>query len=42
MLLTGHIWEGVLILATGVLVISTIDNLLRPVLLGKDVEMHPL
>jgi predicted PurR-regulated permease PerM len=29
-------------LATGILVISTIDNLLRPILLGKDVEMHPL
>jgi predicted PurR-regulated permease PerM len=42
MLLTGHIWEGVLILAVGTLVISTVDNLLRPVLLGKDVEMHPL
>ncbi|MBU2026039.1 MAG: AI-2E family transporter [Proteobacteria bacterium] len=42
MLLTGHIWEGVLILAVGVLVISTVDNLLRPILIGKDVEMHPL
>ena len=42
MLLTGHIWEGVLILAAGVLVISTVDNLLRPILIGKDVEMHPL
>lgn len=42
MLLYGHIWEGVLILAVGSLVISTVDNLLRPILLGKDVEMHPL
>lgn len=42
MLLTGHIWEGVLILAAGAFVISTVDNLLRPILLGKDVEMHPL
>jgi predicted PurR-regulated permease PerM len=42
MLLAGHIWEGVLILAVGVLVISTVDNLLRPILIGKDVEMHPL
>ena len=42
MLLTGHIWEGVLILAAGVLVISMVDNLLRPILIGKDVEMHPL
>jgi len=31
-----------MILATGVLVISTIDNLLRPILIGQDVEMHPL
>ncbi|MHB8770246.1 MAG: AI-2E family transporter [Syntrophales bacterium] len=41
-LLTGHLWEGGLILGTGIFVISTIDNLLRPVLIGKDVEMHPL
>jgi predicted PurR-regulated permease PerM len=42
MLLYGHIWEGVLILAFGTFVISTVDNLLRPILIGKDVEMHPL
>ncbi len=42
MVLTGHIWEGVLILAFGFLVISTIDNLLRPILIGKDVELHSL
>ncbi len=42
MLLTGHIWEGILILAVGTFVISTVDNLLRPILIGKDVEMHPL
>jgi len=42
MLLTGHVWEGVLILAFGGLVISTVDNIFRPILIGKDVEMHPL
>ena len=42
MLLSGQIWEGILILASGVLVISMVDNLLRPILIGKDVEMHPL
>jgi predicted PurR-regulated permease PerM len=42
MLLSGQIWEGVLILASGILVISMVDNLLRPILIGKDVEMHPL
>jgi predicted PurR-regulated permease PerM len=42
MLLTGHLWEGILILASGFLLISTIDNLLRPLLIGKDVALHPL
>lgn len=42
MLLNGQIWEGMLILAFGVIVISMVDNLLRPILIGKDVEMHPL
>jgi predicted PurR-regulated permease PerM len=42
MLLNGQIWEGILILASGFLVISMVDNLLRPLLIGKDVEMHPL
>ena len=42
MLLSGHLWEGVTILTFGVLVISLGDNLLRPMLIGSDVELHPL
>ena len=42
MLLTGHLWKGILILAFGVFAISIADNLLRPILLGRDVQMHPL
>jgi predicted PurR-regulated permease PerM len=42
MLLTGRLWEGILILAAGLFVISTVDNVLRPILVGKDVAMHPL
>jgi predicted PurR-regulated permease PerM len=42
MLLGGHLWEGVAILTFGVLVISLGDNLLRPMLIGSDVELHPL
>jgi predicted PurR-regulated permease PerM len=42
MLLSGSFWEGLLILGVGIFLISTIDNLLRPLLIGKDVEMHPL
>lgn len=42
MLTLGAIWQGVFILIFGTLVISTIDNLLRPILVGKDIQMHPL
>lgn len=42
MLILGNIWQGVTILIIGALVISTIDNLLRPPLVGKDIQLHPL
>jgi len=42
MLLLGHIWQGIAILVFGAVVISLVDNLLRPILLGKDIQMHPL
>ncbi|NPU83134.1 MAG: AI-2E family transporter [Syntrophaceae bacterium] len=42
LLVTGHMWEGIIVILAGVLVISMVDNLFRPVLLGRDVQMHPL
>ncbi len=42
MLVTGHIWQGVAILLVGTVVISTVDNLLRPLIVGKRLDMHPL
>ena len=42
MLFTGNIWQGIFILVFGGLVISFIDNVLRPKLVGKDTEIHPL
>ncbi len=42
LLLTGNIWEGVFLILFGIGVISTIDNILRPKLVGRDTEMHPL
>ncbi|MFH1947344.1 MAG: AI-2E family transporter [Candidatus Magasanikbacteria bacterium] len=42
MLALGNIWQGVTILLVGTLLISTIDNILRPPLVGKDIQMHPL
>ena len=38
-LLTGAVWQGVTLIAFGVLVIGLVDNLLRPVLVGKDTQM---
>ena len=42
MLLLGNIWQGIFILAVGAGIISVIDNILRPKLVGKDTQMHPL
>ncbi len=39
LILTGFLIKGVLLLAFGVLVIGLVDNLLRPILVGKDTEM---
>lgn len=41
-LLLGDIWQGVFILSVGMGVVSMIDNVLRPKLVGKDTQMHPL
>lgn len=38
-LATGAIWQGLSLMAYGVLVIGLVDNLLRPVLVGKDTLM---
>ena len=42
MLLTNHIATGVGMILFGTLVIGTIDNFIRPILVGKDSELHPL
>ncbi|MCI0533512.1 AI-2E family transporter [bacterium] len=36
---TGALWQGILVLAGGALIISVIDNIMRPYLVGKDIEM---
>jgi predicted PurR-regulated permease PerM len=38
-LLTGAIWQGATLIAFGVLVIGLVDNILRPILVGKDTQM---
>lgn len=39
LLSTGAVWEGLALVAYGVLVIGLVDNLLRPILVGKDTLM---
>ncbi len=39
LLVTGSTWQGLLLIAWGVLVIGLIDNILRPVLVGKEARM---
>jgi predicted PurR-regulated permease PerM len=38
-LVTGAIWQGVALIAWGVVAIGLVDNVLRPVLVGKDIKM---
>ncbi len=39
LLATGAVWKGVVLVLWGVLVIGLVDNLLRPILVGKDTRM---
>ena len=36
---TGAVWQGIALIAFGVLVIGLVDNLLRPALVGKDARL---
>ena len=39
LLATGSVWQGVLLLLFGFFVISMVDNVLRPILVGQDTRM---
>jgi predicted PurR-regulated permease PerM len=39
LLATGALWQGLVLIAYGVLVIGLVDNLLRPMLVGTDIKM---
>jgi predicted PurR-regulated permease PerM len=38
-LFTGALWQGAALIAWGVLVIGLVDNILRPILVGKDTRL---
>ena len=39
LLATGAIWQGLVLVFCGLFVIGMVDNLLRPILVGKDAKM---
>ena len=39
LLVTGATWQGVVLILYGALVIGSVDNILRPILVGKDTKM---
>lgn len=39
LLVTGSVWQGVVLLLAGFLIISMVDNVLRPILVGQDTRM---
>jgi predicted PurR-regulated permease PerM len=39
LLVTGSVWQGVVLIGCGVFVIGVIDNILRPILVGQDTRM---
>jgi predicted PurR-regulated permease PerM len=42
LLLTGHVVKGILLLLIGSLVIGTVDNIVRPLIVRKSVRLHTL
>lgn len=42
LLFSGDVWQGIFLLTFGVSIISTVDNILRPKLVGRDTQIHPL
>ncbi|MDZ4384886.1 MAG: AI-2E family transporter [Candidatus Moranbacteria bacterium] len=42
MILLGNITAGIIILLVGALLISTVDNVIKPKLVGRDTQIHPL
>ena len=39
LLATGAVWQGLILIAFGALIMGVVDNLLRPYLVGKDTKM---
>jgi len=38
----GHLWKGIILMLWSSVVVGTIDNIIRPLVIGSKVELHPL
>lgn len=36
LIVSGEVWTGIIVLAAGLIIISSVDNVLRPILVGRD------
>jgi predicted PurR-regulated permease PerM len=41
-IISGHFWKGIVIILVDVIVIASVDNVLRPRLVGRGAKMHDL
>ena len=42
LIFTGASWKGVFVLVWGAVVVTTVDNIIRPLVVGGKVQLHPL
>ncbi len=42
LLVTGAVWKGVFLLVWGTVVVSSVDNIVRPLVVAGRVELHPM
>jgi predicted PurR-regulated permease PerM len=42
LLISGNIWQAIIVFSSGALIVSTVDNILRPKLVGDASSVHPL
>lgn len=42
LMVTGHVVKGVVLILFGALVVGMVDNIIRPLVIGSRVELHPL
>lgn len=42
LLFSGEVWQGTFLLTFGFSIISTVDNVIRPKLVGRDTQIHPI